>query len=354
METQNEEVESINSDVPEEEQYEPEEIGPNGRCSCGTKDQAIFWCFVHGYLVKPPVVRHKKAATISDRVLQSEPVSEEDTESLQKYTQARCSNPRINQSISVEYEKPACVEEPSSPSDPTPSSVLKVAEDELASIQQPENVQTATDNQKTSLEPTENKEVTDGTFGVNVELALLPVPEENVALEPPGAFAELSVARHRRRHDPWAKYVEYRPISVSHPAIQRNEAEPPRGVRVHPIPRSDTVPAYVKNAKSAEQGGCCVYCERAFGSAVLHGEVEILKSTADHFIPRKGYGRTVDSNIYMACHICNRLKSTRVFKSMEEARIWLSKEWEYKGYKTANVWDLVAVASKWATASCSN
>lgn len=30
------------------------------KCSCGTKDQALVWCFIHGYLTKPPVVKRIK------------------------------------------------------------------------------------------------------------------------------------------------------------------------------------------------------------------------------------------------------------------------------------------------------
>jgi hypothetical protein len=31
------------------------------QCDCGTPDAALFWCYVHGYLIKPPVVHRKKS-----------------------------------------------------------------------------------------------------------------------------------------------------------------------------------------------------------------------------------------------------------------------------------------------------
>jgi hypothetical protein len=31
-------------------------------CDCGTKDEALVWCYIHGYKVKPPVVKRARAS----------------------------------------------------------------------------------------------------------------------------------------------------------------------------------------------------------------------------------------------------------------------------------------------------
>jgi hypothetical protein len=35
------------------------------KCDCGTPDQALFWCYIHGYLIKPPVV-HRKGTVVRE------------------------------------------------------------------------------------------------------------------------------------------------------------------------------------------------------------------------------------------------------------------------------------------------
>ena len=32
------------------------------QCDCGTKDEAAVWCYIHGYKIKPPVVKRTRAS----------------------------------------------------------------------------------------------------------------------------------------------------------------------------------------------------------------------------------------------------------------------------------------------------
>ena len=32
-------------------------------CDCGTKNEALVWCYIHGYKIKPPVVKRARAKT---------------------------------------------------------------------------------------------------------------------------------------------------------------------------------------------------------------------------------------------------------------------------------------------------
>ena len=58
------------------------EIDPLAKCDCGTQNAAMFWCHVHGYLIKPPVVRRKPVTQQVSEVVSAKPDSEEHTASL--------------------------------------------------------------------------------------------------------------------------------------------------------------------------------------------------------------------------------------------------------------------------------
>jgi len=108
-----------------------------------------------------------------------------------------------------------------------------------------------------------------------------------------------------------------------------------RALRQSPVRRTVSVPAYVKEAKIKEQDGRCFYCERLFGSPILHDdEIEILEPQSEHFKPRAASGRTTDSNIRYACHVCNGLKSDFIFDTVEDCVTFLTAEWNRKRYST--------------------
>lgn len=144
----------------------------------------------------------------------------------------------------------------------------------------------------------------------------------------------------RRRYDPWRAYKKPAVPSIKPPVANTRPTErpaplPPRArhTRSKPIARRH-IPGFVRDAKAKEQGGVCIYCERSFGSPVLHGEeVIVLKPEGEHFKAMAGRdGRNTDSNAYVACTVCNRLKSDFVFQTFKETARWLEDEWFIQGY----------------------
>lgn len=141
----------------------------------------------------------------------------------------------------------------------------------------------------------------------------------------------------RRKPNPWRAYEKPdKPIGepvarVTYP----DRPERARDQRKDALRNAVYVPDYVKQAKIQEQDNCCIYCDRLFGSPILHtGKVEILEPQAEHFKPRSAAGRTSDGNLKYACHVCNKLKSDYLFETVEEVKVWLVQEWALKEYAT--------------------
>ena len=100
--------------------------------------------------------------------------------------------------------------------------------------------------------------------------------------------------------------------------------------------RQPQVPRTTLAKRVVEQGNKCKYCDRAFGScALIDGELERLEARPDHFRPIAERRNDNLSNIFAACHICNRLKSSRLFVDVEEVRAVLQAAWLERGWKSA-------------------
>jgi hypothetical protein len=82
-----------------------------------------------------------------------------------------------------------------------------------------------------------------------------------------------------------------------------------------------------------EQGNKCLLCERAFGTIVTNGErAEPLRPSPDQFEPWSLRKNNDDSNIFAVDQICNSMKRDVIFKSLNEARIWIKKKWNEDGW----------------------
>jgi 5-methylcytosine-specific restriction endonuclease McrA len=69
------------------------------------------------------------------------------------------------------------------------------------------------------------------------------------------------------------------------------------------------------------QGRRCLYCQRMFGSAVIRkGKIVWLKVTWDHVVPFSYSQNNHGHNFAAACQICNGLKGSLMFATIEEAR----------------------------------
>lgn len=83
----------------------------------------------------------------------------------------------------------------------------------------------------------------------------------------------------------------------------------------------------------AEQADRCLYCQRRLGSLVYRkGKPVLLRCVWDHMIPYSYCANSHPRNIAAACHVCNGIKSSRVFSGLDEARVFILQIQAAKGY----------------------
>ncbi len=83
-----------------------------------------------------------------------------------------------------------------------------------------------------------------------------------------------------------------------------------------------------------EQEHRCFYCNRPFGSYVYRKNKPFrLAIEFDHVVPYSYVESRREFNFVAACHICNGLKTDKMFKTLEEAQIYLCSAWEGRGYQ---------------------
>jgi len=72
------------------------------------------------------------------------------------------------------------------------------------------------------------------------------------------------------------------------------------------------------------QGNRCLYCELLFGAPVeRRNRLLFLKVNWDHFVPFSYTQNNYAYNFVAACQICNGIKSNLMFKTLEEARVYI-------------------------------
>jgi 5-methylcytosine-specific restriction endonuclease McrA len=77
----------------------------------------------------------------------------------------------------------------------------------------------------------------------------------------------------------------------------------------------------------------CLYCRRQFGAVVYrHGRMRRLRIHWDHMTPFAFSQDNRTSNFAAACNVCNNLKASLMFQTVEEAEVYLHAKWEEKGY----------------------
>lgn len=76
----------------------------------------------------------------------------------------------------------------------------------------------------------------------------------------------------------------------------------------------------------AEQGNCCIYCERTFGTfRRYHGRIRRLSLVWDHFVPWSHMRSNETRNFVAACSLCNAIKSNMIFNTIQEVRDHVEK-----------------------------
>lgn len=85
----------------------------------------------------------------------------------------------------------------------------------------------------------------------------------------------------------------------------------------------------------AQQGYVCLYCEIPISTKIWRKTREVmLLANWDHFIPYAYSQRNPSSNWVLACHVCNGIKTARMFADVESARRAILPERIAKGYES--------------------
>lgn len=85
-----------------------------------------------------------------------------------------------------------------------------------------------------------------------------------------------------------------------------------------------------------EQDGKCYYCERPFGMLLYRGiRKKRLEVHWDHYVPFAFSQDNSIPNFVAACDVCNRMKSSKLYASLWEAKIDLAAKWSFSGYTEA-------------------
>ncbi len=89
-----------------------------------------------------------------------------------------------------------------------------------------------------------------------------------------------------------------------------------------------------RKAILVRQKNRCLYCEHTLGTEILRrGDPVALRLNWDHFVPY-AYGRTnAADNWVAACHVCNGIKSGRMFETVAEAQRYILGQWPSRGYQ---------------------
>ncbi|MFL1904798.1 HNH endonuclease [Streptomyces tauricus] len=84
------------------------------------------------------------------------------------------------------------------------------------------------------------------------------------------------------------------------------------------------------------QDNRCLYCEIPIGTIIWRrSQTVILRTNWDHFIPYAYLARNPSTNWVLACHICNKIKSCRMFATVQAAREAILPTRAGKGYEEA-------------------
>lgn len=96
-----------------------------------------------------------------------------------------------------------------------------------------------------------------------------------------------------------------------------------------------------KRRISELQSGRCLYCDLPIGAEIIRWSdpghkrngLVVLRPQWDHFVPYSYSLRNPSANWVLACHVCNGIKTARMFDSVEKARELILPERIRKGYE---------------------
>lgn len=112
------------------------------------------------------------------------------------------------------------------------------------------------------------------------------------------------------------------------------QVEPQKFHRETESPQKRKTPPKTEKSKILEQQeNCCFYCNVTFETIrYRNGKPFTIKIDWDHKLPFSYSQNNTVSNFVAACHVCNRIKSNVVFRTIEEAQVHLADKRRLKGY----------------------
>lgn len=82
-----------------------------------------------------------------------------------------------------------------------------------------------------------------------------------------------------------------------------------------------------------DQNNCCLYCQNEFGIFYRYkNKVRITKLEFDHMMPFSYNANSSDDNRIASCNICNSIKGSNIFNTIEEIRNFIKRIRKDKGY----------------------
>lgn len=98
-------------------------------------------------------------------------------------------------------------------------------------------------------------------------------------------------------------------------------------------PRKRRPPKEYAEAQLKEQGNRCFWCGIEFGRRILRRGTPIKTELAwDHMIPFTYSNDNRTRNFVASCHVCNSIKGSLIFKTIEECRTYVYLKRQEKGY----------------------
>lgn len=114
------------------------------------------------------------------------------------------------------------------------------------------------------------------------------------------------------------------------------ETKPEKIVRESQPEAKRRIPSMKERTRILEaQNHRCLYCDVSLAGYVIYrSELKKVKLTWDHMTPYAYSLNNHHENFAATCQFCNAWKSSLVFKTVEEVRVYVALKWEEEGRKT--------------------
>lgn len=88
-------------------------------------------------------------------------------------------------------------------------------------------------------------------------------------------------------------------------------------------------PLLVRRRLLVDAGNRCVYCCRPFGAwEFVRGRMRRIRLEWDHAVPWCYSQNNYSENFLPACNFCNGWKHATMFRTLDEAQVYLAAKWK--------------------------